>query len=353
MVGGKDVNFPEQWGFLHNQVTPFRVETSDGHSLHAWHILPLEVYRQNEAELIDEPSGEVLHIEQRKAFRLLKDDPDALLVLYLHGAAGTLASGHRPQSYRAISAMSPSRIHILAIDYRGFGTNGGTPSESGLLIDALALADFAMSVAGIPPERTVIFSQSLGTAVALALIRTVAARPDPKFYAGLVMVAPFVSVQKLTATYKIAGVIPILSPLARFPALMNWFAGFIDSKWPSIDVLRDFVRHCEESLDSVARYRITIVHARDDWDIPWEHGEELFWAAVATAEHKFQENIEVLADHRELARQQLGSGGWKVEKKYNKGVLWQYIPEHGLHDWTMGHPVVSMAIWKTFLESFD
>jgi hypothetical protein len=46
LTWGKDVNVPEQWGFLRNQVTPFYLKTSDGATLHAWHILPLETYRQ-------------------------------------------------------------------------------------------------------------------------------------------------------------------------------------------------------------------------------------------------------------------------------------------------------------------
>src|ERR1700744_729893 len=53
----KDVNVPEQWGFLRNQVTPFELKTPDGETLHAWHVLPLETYRKNEKALRDEPTG--------------------------------------------------------------------------------------------------------------------------------------------------------------------------------------------------------------------------------------------------------------------------------------------------------
>ena len=40
----KDLNVPEQFGFLRNQVTPFSIATADGETLHAWHVLPLGLY---------------------------------------------------------------------------------------------------------------------------------------------------------------------------------------------------------------------------------------------------------------------------------------------------------------------
>ncbi|PNS17693.1 hypothetical protein CAC42_3088 [Sphaceloma murrayae] len=348
LTWGQDVNVPEQWGFLHNQVTPFRLQTSDGESLHAWHILPLEAYRTHEHVLGSEPSGSTFDIEKRTSFQILRDDPDALLVVYLHGAGGTLASGHRPQSYRAIPAMAPEKIHIVSIDYRGFGTSTGTPSEQGLVTDAIALADWAMTIAGIPPERIVVFSQSLGTAVAISLLRHLSQRSPPIYLRGLVMVAPFSDVKTLTSTYKVAGTIPILSPLARFPFLMDFFAAFIQSKWSSRDTLVDFVRGCETSQDPTARYHVTAIHAKDDYDIPWSHSESLFWHAISAAENTTRSEVE-LEKVKQRDRKSRGDGGWTVEKQYSKGVLRQHILEHGLHDWIMGYPAVSMAIWNAFL----
>lgn len=128
----QDMNVPEQWGFLRNQVTPFQLTTPDGETLHAWHVLPLETYRQHQNELRREPTGLCEDVESRLSFKLLNEDPTAQLVVYLHGAAGTLGSGWRPQSYRALSAAS-TNVHVLVIDYRGFGTSTGWPSEAGLL----------------------------------------------------------------------------------------------------------------------------------------------------------------------------------------------------------------------------
>ncbi|KAG7152440.1 Protein ABHD12B like protein [Verticillium longisporum] len=120
-------------------------------TLHAWHILLLGLYQKHEPRLVEEPSGIAPNISKTLGFELLRDDPDARLVIYLHGAAGTLGSGWRPASYRAIYAASPSNIHTVAIDYRGFGASTGTPSEEGLLTDALTLVNWALKEARIPP----------------------------------------------------------------------------------------------------------------------------------------------------------------------------------------------------------
>ncbi|PTB64493.1 alpha/beta-hydrolase [Trichoderma citrinoviride] len=348
LTWGQDVNVPEQWGFLHNQVTPFMLDTSDGETLHAWHILPLDLYRNHEKELIDEPAGLALDITSRLSFKLLREDLDSLLVLYLHGAAGTLGSGWRPPSYRAMSALNPDKIHTVAIDYRGFGTSTGTPSEPGLLNDALALAKWAIEVAGIPPSRIVLFSQSLGTAVTLSLAHHLATQvANPIFFAGMVLVAPFANVEELTATYRIAGTIPLLDPIARFPWLLDFFNGFIIAKWPSTEKIAEFVRFCEMSSDDAARYDITIIHAEDDYDIPWEHSDKLYWHAVnASSPHEV--SYEELEDAKAASRSDLHGGGWVVEQKTQKGYLREAISRWGLHDRIMSYPVVSLAVWRAF-----
>lgn len=351
LTWGQDLNVPEQWGFLYNQVTPFLLDTSDGETLHAWHILPLGLYKKHEKELIDEPAGLALDITSRlsfKSFKLLREDPESLLVLYLHGAAGTLASGWRPPSYRAMSALDPDKIHTVAIDYRGFGTSTGTPSEPGLLNDALALANWAMEVAGIPPSRIVLFSQSLGTAVAVSLVHHLATRvANPIFFSGMVLVAPLADVEELTATYRIAGTIPLLDPIARFPRLLDFFNRFIIAKWPSKDKLAEFVRFCEMSSDDNARYHITIIHAEDDYDIPWEHSDKLYWHAVnASSPHGI--SYEELEEEKAASRSELQGGGWVVEQNSQKGSLREAISKWGLHDRIMSYPVVSMAVWKAF-----
>ncbi|KAI6085740.1 alpha/beta-hydrolase [Hypoxylon rubiginosum] len=343
----QDVNVPEQWGFLRNQVTPFNLRTEDGETLHAWHILPLQLYGQHEEELLEEPSGLAPDIKNRLGFKLLRDDPSSLLVLYFHGAAGTLGSGWRPPSYRAMSAGEPGRIHTIAIDYRGFGESTGVPSEEGLLKDAVALAKFAMEEAGIPPSRIVLFAQSLGTAVSISLTNHMANLPEPVLFSGMVLVAPFANVEMLTATYRVAGIIPILDPIAKFPRLLAWLNTLILSKWPSKDALADFVRRCEGMDGNALKYHITVIHAEDDYDIPWSHSEQVFWHAVNASSPNGISYDELERD-KEASKVMRGAGGWVVDQRTMKGVIREEIMKYGLHDRIMSYPVVSSAILRAF-----
>ncbi|KAI1269960.1 alpha/beta-hydrolase [Xylariaceae sp. FL1019] len=343
----QDVNVPEQWGFLRNQVTPFTLKTADGHSLHAWHVLPLKLYQEHEAELIHQSLGHASDITQTRGFKLLRDNPDALLVLYFHGAGGTLGSGWRPPSYRAMSALAPDKIHTLSIDYRGFGCSTGTPSEAGLLADASAVAEWAMNVAGIPPSRIVLFGQSLGTAVSVALALQYATLTEPILFSGLVLVAPMANVQLLTATYSVAGIIPILGPVARFPKLLAWLNTFIRDKWRTDEKLAELVRVYEHLPDESLRYHITFIHAKDDYTIPWVHSDINFWYAV-NASTPAGVSTAHLEDFKASSKVPLGAESWNVEWKANRGRIREHILQYGLHDRIMSYPVVSRAIMRAF-----
>lgn len=79
-----------------------------------------------------------------------------------------MGSRYRVANYRALAAGG-RKVHVLAFDYRGFGRSTGSPSASGFILDALAVVEWAMCVARVPPERIMIFGQSLETAVAVAV----------------------------------------------------------------------------------------------------------------------------------------------------------------------------------------
>jgi abhydrolase domain-containing protein 12 len=134
-----------------------------------------------------------------------------------------------------------------------------------------------MNIAGIPPSRILIFAQSMGTAVSIAVSQHLALQSPPVVFAGTVLVAPFVDVATLVWTYRVAGTIPILAPLARIPLLFTYLQRFIRDKWSSKDHIARYVRANEANGE---KYRLTIIHAEDDYDIPWHHTPALFWHAV-------------------------------------------------------------------------
>jgi fermentation-respiration switch protein FrsA (DUF1100 family) len=90
---------------------------------------------------------------------------DMPLVLYFHGNAGALR--HRAGRFRALIEAG---YGLVALSYRGYGGSSGTPTEAGLIADALAAHAFAAS--HIAPELIAVFGESLGTGVAVALAAT-------------------------------------------------------------------------------------------------------------------------------------------------------------------------------------
>jgi fermentation-respiration switch protein FrsA (DUF1100 family) len=87
-------------------------------------------------------------------------------LLFLHGNAGN--ASHRLPNASDLAALG---IHVLLLDYRGYGQSQGRPSEAGLYRDARAGLRELVEEEGLPPERVVLFGRSLGAAVAVDLAR--------------------------------------------------------------------------------------------------------------------------------------------------------------------------------------
>ena len=107
------------------------------------------------------------------------------LVIYFQGNAGALDL--RAERFGRLTADGTG---VLAICYRGYGGSTGSPSEAGLIRDALAAYDYA--VARHPAARIVLWGESLGTGVAVAL----AAERD---VGGVILDAPFSSIADVGA----------------------------------------------------------------------------------------------------------------------------------------------------------
>ncbi len=110
----------------------------------------------------------------------------APVVLFLHGNAGDIGN-HLPFAKFLIGAG----YGVLALEYRGYGGNPGSPSESGLFDDARAALTF-LKAQGIPDSRVVLFGESLGTGVAVAMA---AERP----VAAVILRSPYSSIPDVAA----------------------------------------------------------------------------------------------------------------------------------------------------------
>jgi fermentation-respiration switch protein FrsA (DUF1100 family) len=110
-------------------------------------------------------------------------DSSAPWVLIFHGNAGNIGDGGRPEHYARLRALG---LNVLTFDYRGYGESEGAPTEAGVYRDAQAALAFLRDSLHVPPERTILFGHSLGSAVAVDLASRVSA-------AGLILDGSFTS----------------------------------------------------------------------------------------------------------------------------------------------------------------
>ena len=156
------------------------------------------------------------------------------LVIYFHGNGGAL--NLRADRFRWLTADG---FGLLGVSYRGYGGSTGKPTESGLLLDAMAAYDFA--AARFPSGRIVLWGESLGTGVAVALA---AERP----IGGLILDAPFTSAADIGAS--------------AYP--------FIPVRW--------FIKDSFRSDERIGRVKapLLVLHGGMDGIIPVRFGERLF-----------------------------------------------------------------------------
>jgi len=182
-----------------------RLKTEDGETLLAWRVPPA---------------------------------PGRPLILYFHGNAGGLDL--RVERFRAIAKAG---MGFLAIEYRGYASSTGSPSERGLKLDGEAA--YAAAVAsGVAPERIVALGESLGSNVTVAL----AARHK---LGALVLDSPYSSIVDVAAS-------------------AYWFV-------PVRALLRDPFRN--DLLIGTIHTPTLIVHGSKDVVVPIRFGEKLFGLA--------------------------------------------------------------------------
>lgn len=163
-------------------------------------------------------------------------DASRWATLFLHGNGDDL-----PRYAAHIREIARAGSSVLAIDYRGYGKSGGSPSEKGLYRDSEAGFMYLLGK-GYRAEQIILHGQSLGTAVAIDLASR---RPC----AGLILEAPFTSASDVAGT-----LVPVVGPL----------------------LVRSF-----NSKPKIASIRVPklFLHGDRDEVVPLRLGQELFAAA--------------------------------------------------------------------------
>jgi len=115
--------------------------------------------------------------------------PDAPVVVYFHGNAGHI--GYRGSKIRP---YLDAGYGVLLLSWRGYSGNGGSPSEQGLYADGRAALAF-LGAEGIPPNRWVLYGESIGSGVAVELARAQAHGGSP--VGAVVLESPFTSLEDM------------------------------------------------------------------------------------------------------------------------------------------------------------
>ncbi len=172
-------------------------------------------------------------------------DGAAGAIHFSHGNGGNLS--HRGGSIRTL--RDSFRRSVLIYDYPGYGKSDGRPTEAGVYAAADAAWDWL--ALKYPPERIVLFGESLGGGVAVEL----ATRHD---CAGLVLFSTFESLPKAAK--------------AKIP-------------WLPCETL---MSNRFDSASKIARVRkpVFIAHGDSDEVIPFSHSQRLF--ELANAPKKFR-----------------------------------------------------------------
>jgi uncharacterized protein len=111
---------------------------------------------------------------------------DRPVILYFHGNGGALR--FRVERFQKLIRDG---VGLVALEYRGFGGNPGTPTEAGLIADGEAA--YAFAAARYPASQIVLWGESLGTAIAVALG---AERPVSR----VILEAPFTSAAAIASS---------------------------------------------------------------------------------------------------------------------------------------------------------
>lgn len=118
-------------------------------------------------------------------------------------------AGNRADRAPLGTALAQTGLGVLLVDYRGYGSNDGHPTEAGLALDARAARSYLNEHA--PGNAVCYFGESLGAAVAVEL----AAEFPP---AALVLRSPFTSLAEVARVHY--AFLPVKVMLRdRFPSL--------------------------------------------------------------------------------------------------------------------------------------
>ncbi|MBI5242594.1 MAG: alpha/beta hydrolase [Elusimicrobia bacterium] len=215
---------PQSFGLKYEELS---LKTEDEVKIHGWFIPAVPFKASPKAEPADGPLAS-----------------KGLVLLYCHGNAGNISG-------RAFKANIFHRLGlgVLLFDYRGYGRSEGRPSERGTYLDAEAAYRWLTEERRVPPERILLYGESLGNAIAVET----ALRHAPK---ALILESAFTSITDMGKLI--------------FP--------FLPVRWMTT------IRYDNLAKIPSIRCPVLILHSRDDAIVPFEMSRRLFEAAPSPKE---------------------------------------------------------------------
>jgi fermentation-respiration switch protein FrsA (DUF1100 family) len=171
----------------------------------------------------------------------------APVILFCHGNGGNI-------SYRVVllKLFHDAGFNVFIFDYRGYGKSSGVPSELGFYEDALASYQYLTTARAFPPERIILYGESIGSTVAFDL-------------AAKVTVAAVVSQGGFSSAFDMGKVI--------FPWVPSLLLKHL------ADVTFDTAAHAHNV--SVPKL---FIHGSQDTIVPFTLGKKLYEAAASPKE---------------------------------------------------------------------
>jgi len=131
------------------------------------------------------------------------------------------------------------QVHMLAVEYPGYGICPGHTDEAGIMLNATAAVRFALDTLNWPCDGIKLFGRSIGTGPAMALASQYA-------MAGLILVTPFLSIRRI------------------FQAQVGPLAGLIADRFDNSE------------LASKIESPTLIIHGQQDTLIPLAHSKIIY-----------------------------------------------------------------------------
>jgi fermentation-respiration switch protein FrsA (DUF1100 family) len=178
-------------------------------------------------------------------------------VLYLHGNAQNI-SAHVAQ----VAWMPAAGFNVLALDYRGYGRSGGSPSLHGAQLDIDAAMRALLARPDVDPGRIYIFGQSLGGALAIYY----GANTRQRAHVRAIIAESAFSDYRLISQEKLAST-PLTWALQWLPTLT------VDNEYSP-----------QGSVKALSPIPLLLIHGDRDGVVPISHSERLYQSAAEPKE---------------------------------------------------------------------